>query len=74
MWSKADVVGGDSSTPKKPISNSPNTLLPPSRSQPSSKKNGKHVLSNPVVDSDGAEESAGDVSDESRFSDSEDDN
>ena len=67
MWSKADVVGGESSTPKKPISHSP-------ISQPSPKRNGKHVKSEAVVNSDSSEEeSTGDVSNESRFSDSEDD-
>ena len=71
MWSKADVVGGVSSTPKKPISNSPDLSR---RSQPSPKKNGKQALSNAVVHSDGTEESTGNDSDESRFSDSEDDN
>ena len=70
MWSKADVVGGDSSTPKKPISNSPSSSR---RSQPSPKKNGKQVLSVAVVHSDGTEGSIRDDSDESRFSDSEDD-
>ena len=71
MWTKADVVGGDSSTPKKPISNSLDSQLSPR--QPLPKKNGKHVLSTAVAHSDGTEKSAEDVSDESRFSDSEDD-
>lgn len=68
MWSKADVVGGGSSTPKKPKSNSQL-----SRKQPSPKKNGKRVLSTAVAHSDSTENSTGDVSDESHFSDSEDD-
>lgn len=70
MWSKADVVGGDSSIPKKPISHSPIS------SQPSPpKRNRKHVLSNAVINSDPSddEESTRNASDESRFSDSEDD-
>jgi len=67
MWSKADVVGSESSTPKKPISHS---LIP----QPSPKRNGKHVKSEAVVNSDSStDESTGNASNESRFSDSEDD-
>jgi hypothetical protein len=70
MWSKADVVGA---TPKKPIP-SQTSISPSSISQPSSKRNGKHVLSDAVVKSDPDEGESGEESSEkSRFSDSEDD-
>lgn len=63
MWSKADVVGGKSATPDKS-----STARPP-------KKNGKigvpdtHIQS----ESEGESEVAQNESEESRFSDSEDD-
>lgn len=66
MWSKADVVGGDSSIPKKPTSSSPPVPRSP-------RKNGKFALSDAVINSDNTNQSTGSASDESRFSDSEDD-
>ena len=73
MWSKADVVGGgDTSTPKKT-----EPVLTPSTSNPSPKRNGKHVKSDARVKSDSDSEAEPkdqqDSDEESRFSDSEDD-
>jgi hypothetical protein len=68
LWSKADVVGGDSSIPKKKKSTPRNSETAPQ------KRNGKRVISEAFENSDPSdEESTGDASDESRFSDSEDD-
>ena len=76
MWSKADVVGVNSSstTPKM-------TASKPSESAavitvPTPSRNGKHVKSEAVVKSESEEEEesqAGNESEESRFTDSEDD-
>jgi hypothetical protein len=73
MWAKADVVGGgDTSAPKntKPV-------LTPSTSNPSPKRNGKHVKSDARVQSDSEPDSEpedqNDSDAESRFSDSEED-
>lgn len=68
MWSKADVVGGDSS-PKQPAK--PRDI-PSTQSSPP-KRNGKHVLSDAVVKSESENESDESASEESRFSDSEED-
>ena len=75
MWAKADVVGGDRAPVKIKPSHSPAV-------QPSPKRNGsKHALSDAIVKSESDDDDSEPeslvastrVSNESRFSDSEDD-
>ena len=70
------MVGGESSTPK-PIKVAKPTDSPASYASSAPTRNGKHVKSEAVVKSDSEEEAEdqtnGEMSDESRFSDSEDD-
>ena len=68
------MVGGDSSI-QKPVKVIKSADSPSSHTSSIPKRNGKHVKSEAIVksDSEDQDESTGEVSDESRFSDSEED-
>ena len=72
LWSKDDVVGTNSTKPKRPAARKESESI----SKRSSNQNGKRVKSEVVVMSEEEIEKqleAAEQSDESRFSDSEDD-